>query len=82
MLKRWWLLAYCLVALTLSACTPGMSFTEMLPSTLPEDRDSGRIFFHCITMNFTVDRSLNPDIRPMALRLVLQSISRGVLWPI
>lgn len=46
MLKGWWLFASCLVALTLSACASSMSFTEMNPSILPEDQDSGRIFFY------------------------------------
>jgi hypothetical protein len=59
MLKGFWLLAYCLVALTLSACASGVKFIEMNPGTMPKDQDSGRIFFYRTTV---LGAALQPDI--------------------
>lgn len=60
MIKGFRLFACCLVALTLSACASGMKFTEMNPSTMPKDQDSGRIFFYRTTV---LGAALQPDIR-------------------
>ena len=60
MLKGFRLFACCLIALTLSACASGMKFTEMNPSTMPEDQDSGRIFFY---RTWVLDWKVQPDVR-------------------
>lgn len=60
MMERVGLFACCLLALTLSACASGMKFTEMNPSTMPKDQDSGRIFFYRTT---TLGAALRPDIQ-------------------
>jgi Protein of unknown function (DUF2846) len=60
MIKGLRLFACCLVALTISACASGVKFTEMNPSIMPKDQDSGRIFFYRTTV---FGAALQPDIR-------------------
>lgn len=60
MMERGGLFACCLFALMLSACASGVKFTEMNPSTMPIDQDSGRIFFYRTTV---LGAALHPDIR-------------------
>lgn len=59
MVKSFVMVACGLLALTLSACASGVKYTDMNPSTMPEDQDSGRIFFYR-TMVFGA--ALRPDI--------------------
>ena len=60
MLKGFRLIACSVIALTLSACASGAKFTEMNPSTMPKDQDSGRIFFY---RTVVLGAALQPDIR-------------------
>jgi hypothetical protein len=70
------LFACCLVALTLSACASGVRFTEMNPSTVPKDQDSGRIFFYRTT---TFGAALQPDIKVNGTK-VGDSIAQGFFY--
>ena len=76
MIKGFRLFACCLVALTLSACASGMKFTEMNPSTMPKDQDSGRIFFYRTTV---FGAALQPDIRLNGTK-VGDSIAQGFFY--
>jgi hypothetical protein len=70
------LFACCLVALTISACASGVRFTEMNPSTVPKDQDSGRIFFYRTT---TFGAALQPDIKVNGTK-VGDSIAQGFFY--
>ena len=70
------LFACCLVALTLSACASGVKFTEMNPSTMPKDQDSGRIFFYRTTV---LGAALQPDIRLNGAK-VGDSVAQGFFY--
>lgn len=76
MIKGFRLFACCLVALTLSACASGVKFTEMNPSTMPKDQDSGRIFFYRTTV---LGAALQPDIRLNGTK-VGDSIAQGFFY--
>lgn len=76
MIKEFRLFACCLVALTLSACASGVKFTEMNPSTMPKDQDSGRIFFYRTTV---LGAALQPDIRLNGTK-VGDSVAQGFFY--
>ena len=76
MIKGFRLFACCLVALTLSACASGVKFTDMNPSTMPKDQDSGRIFFYRTTV---LGAALQPDIRLNGTK-VGDSIAQGFFY--
>ena len=76
MIKGLRLFACCLVALTLSACASGPKFTEMNPSIMPKDQDSGRIFFYRTTV---FGAALQPDIRLNGIK-VGESIAQGFFY--
>lgn len=76
MIKGLRLFACCLVALTLSACASGLKFTEMNPSIMPKDQDSGRIFFYRTTV---FGAALQPDIRLNGIK-VGNSIAQGFFY--
>lgn len=76
MFKGLRLFACCLVALTLSACASGVKFTEMNPSTMPKDQDSGRIFFYRTTV---LGSALQPDIKLNGTK-VGDSIAQGFFY--
>ena len=70
------LFACCLVMLTFSACASGVKFTEMNPSTMPKDQDSGRIFFYRTTV---LGAALQPDIRLNGTK-VGDSVAQGFFY--
>ncbi|NOT23586.1 MAG: DUF2846 domain-containing protein [Nitrospiraceae bacterium] len=70
------LFACCLVALTLSACASGVKFTELNPSTMPKNQDSGRIFFYRTTV---LGAALQPDIRLNGVK-VGDAIAQGFFY--
>lgn len=76
MIKGFRLFACCLVALTLSACASGVKFTEMNPSTMPKDQDSGRIFFYRTTV---LGAALQPDIKLNGTK-VGDSVAQGFFY--
>lgn len=76
MFKGLRLFACCLVALTLSACASGVKFTEMNPSTMPKDEDSGRIFFYRTTV---LGAALQPDIKLNGTK-VGDSVAQGFFY--
>jgi hypothetical protein len=76
MIKGLRLFACCVVALTLSACASGVRFTEMNPSIMPKDQDSGRIFFYRTTV---LGAALQPDIRLNGTK-VGDSIAQGFFY--
>ena len=76
MIKGFRLFACCLIALTLSACASGVKFTDMNPSTMPKDQDSGRIFFYRTTV---LGAALQPDIRLNGTK-VGDSIAQGFFY--
>jgi uncharacterized protein DUF2846 len=76
MIKTFRLFACCLFALALSACASGVKFTEMNPSTMPQDQDSGRIFFYRTTV---VGAALRPDIRLNGIK-VGDAVAQGFFY--
>jgi Protein of unknown function (DUF2846) len=76
MFKGLRLFACCLIALTLSACASGVKFTEMNPSTMPKDQDSGRIFFYRTTV---LGAALQPDIKLNGTK-VGDSVAQGFFY--
>ena len=76
MMERVGLFACCLFALTISACASGVKFTEMNPSTMPKDQDSGRIFFYRTTV---LGAALQPDIRLNGTK-VGDSVAQGFFY--
>lgn len=76
MIKGLRLFAYCLIALTLSACASGVKFTEINPSTMSKDQDSGRIFFYRTTV---LGAALQPDIRLNGTK-VGDSVAQGFFY--
>ena len=76
MFKGLRLFAYGLIALTLSACASGVKFTEMNPSTMPKEQDSGRIFFYRTTV---LGAALQPDIKLNGTK-VGDSVAQGFFY--
>ena len=74
--KGFQLFACCLVALTISACASGITFTELNPSTMPKDQDSGRIFFYRTSV---FGAALQPDIRLNGTK-VGDSVAQGFFY--
>jgi len=75
-MERVRLFSCCLLMLTLSACASGVKFTEMNPSAIPADQESGRIFFYRTSV---LGAALRPDIRVNETK-VGEAIAQGFFY--
>jgi len=75
-MERVRLFSCCLLMLTLSACASGVKFTEMNPSAIPTDQESGRIFFYRTSV---LGAALRPDIRVNETK-VGEAIAQGFFY--